>query len=137
VAETDLRRTVVTALRPLDAIAVENLVYKGTPDVNYVEGWIELKWLRAWPKRPTTKVRLDHPLTQEQRVWLTKRWRAGGNCYVLLQVGREYLLFTGQDAACSLGDSTREELETYAIMVWHNGLNRAEFLEWIRSGRML
>ena len=50
-------------LRPLDPQRVENSCGKGTPDVNYVGGWLELKQQDNWPKRPTTKVRLDHDLT--------------------------------------------------------------------------
>lgn len=134
-AETDLRRAVCKALRSLDAISVENRVYPGTPDVNYAEGWIELKWLRDWPKRPETPVRLEHPLTQEQKIWLTKRWRAGGNAFVLLQVKRDYLLFTAPIACGFLGLEPRAKLCTLALKTWQGGMDWVVFKDIVASRR--
>ena len=70
-SESNMRGQVCDVLRSLDAISVENPAYPGTPDVNFVEGWVELKWIRAWPAREKTVVKIDH-YTQQQRVWLFK-----------------------------------------------------------------
>ncbi len=128
-AEKDMRKALVKALKPLDAIAVENSVGPGTPDVECIEGWIECKWLRAWPKRPTTPVRLDHELLQDQKVWLRRRIRRGGDAWVMLQCRREWLLFRGNVAADYLGNSTREELYDHAEHIWTTGLDATEIVE--------
>jgi hypothetical protein len=78
----------------------EDALNSGIPDLSYsggVNGWIELKWLEAWPKREATIVKIDH-YTKEQRYFLLSRGRAGGRCWLLLRVGREHLLFDHEGA---------------------------------------
>lgn len=113
-----MRQRVIKALKPLDAISVENPCRPGTPDVNYTEGWIELKHKYEWPKRSDSVVRLDH-FTPQQRVFLMRRWHVGGNAYLLLQVDHDWLLFTGEDAADHVGKVDRATLEELAIAVWN------------------
>lgn len=120
-SEADMRGKVVRALRPLDAMAVENPALPGTPDVNYIEGWIELKWLRAWPKRPDTVVRIEH-FTKQQRVWHFRRRRAGGQSWFLLQVRREWLLLDGAIAAVIVNRATKLELIQNTELYWNQGL---------------
>ena len=112
-----MRQRVVKALKGLDAWSVENPCRPGTPDVNYIEGWIELKWKASWPKRETSKLTLPH-FTQQQRLTLLKRWHKGGNAYLLLQVDQDWLLFDGQEAARIVGRAPRAELESAALAVW-------------------
>jgi hypothetical protein len=113
-----MRQRVVKALKPLDAWSVENPCRPGTPDVNYIEGWIELKWLDNWPKRSSTVVRLDH-FTPQQRLHLARRWNLGGNAYLLLQVGQDWLLFNGEEAAKIVGKVPKSELEEACQARWH------------------
>lgn len=115
-SEKSLRRAVLTALRDLDAVAVENSAYPGTPDVNCIGGWIELKQLSAWPRRGGI-VAIEH-FTPQQRVWLARRWRRGGAVYLLLQVGREHLLFDGDVAARYVGRVDEAHLRRAARHVW-------------------
>lgn len=112
-SEKDMRQRVIKALKPLDAFSVENPCRPGTPDVNYVEGWIELKWLEKWPVREATIVRIEH-FTPQQRVFLMRRWRKGGNVYLLLQVKDEWLLFDGDVAAEWVGTVDRSTLQSKA-----------------------
>lgn len=85
----------------------------GIPDVSYglkgVNGWIELKAYKKWPKR-VVKFSNFKPW---QRRWLKRRGKAGGNCFVMLIVGSgrqsEYLLFSWRSIR-KLGELTREEL---------------------------
>lgn len=121
-----MRQKVVKALKSLDAVSVETKLEDGIPDINYINGWIECKWLRRWPKRSTTVVRLDHPLMPHQQAWLRRRRNRGGRAWVLLQVGREWLLFDGATAGDVIGKSTRQELTQKAMAYWGNGLNPLE-----------
>jgi len=133
-SESDMRGKVIEVLRPLDAISVENrYVGPGTPDVNYIEGWIELKWLRAWPKRPGTPVKLDHDLEPQQRAWLRRRRRRGGAAWVMLQCRKEWLLWHGEVAAEIIGTATREELIARCHRYWPNGLNGDELIGVLRG----
>lgn len=116
-SEVSMRQRVVNALRPLDAVAVENPAHPGTPDVNYVEGWIELKAAASWPAQAETPLRIDH-FTNVQRIWLNRRARRGGRAHVLLRVGHEWLLFSALDAAARLGLSSRAELLSLAERSW-------------------
>lgn len=118
-----MRPAVIKALRRLDAMSVENGAHPGTPDVNHLYGWMELKYLKAWPVRPTTPVRVDH-FVPGQRGWIGRRVRAtrkagGSECvHVLLKVGREWLLFDGEWAALFLGEKTKGELIEAALGHW-------------------
>jgi len=135
-AESDMRQRLVKDLKVLDAISVENRVGPGTPDINYIHGWIECKWLRSWPKQAGTVVRLDHPLEQEQKVWACKRIRRGGNSWVMLQANRsEWFLWAGDVAAEVLGVSTRAQLVSSALLYWSNGLRTEELISFLRTHR--
>lgn len=102
----------------LDAVAVENPACPGTPDVNYVEGWIELKQLTHWPKT-TGPVQIRH-FRQGQRIWLRRRWAAGGAAWFLLRVRTDWLLFDGEYAGRMVGLVSREELYRNARATWSN-----------------
>lgn len=73
-----------------DMKRVENMCDLGTPDVSVclwgMEGWVELKFLRNPPIRPTTPVRLAH-WTEHQIKWVSDRYAAGGRVMILLQIG--------------------------------------------------
>lgn len=110
-----MRQKVVKALKTLDAVSIENPVHPGTPDVNYTEGWLELKWARRWPKNASTPLRMDH-FTPQQKIWLQRRARKGGTAFLLLNVEQDWLLLTPNDASELLGSATRREL--YEVAVW-------------------
>lgn len=122
------------ALRPLlhgmDPVRVENPAVPGTPDVNYKEGWIELKYADRWPPQGGP-LRVDH-FTKQQRVWLTRRRRAGGLAFLLLKVGEgEWLLFDGAVAAIALGATPREKLYELATVRWTRKPKREEICAWL------
>ena len=116
--ESRMRARVVRALRLLHAVSVENPACPGTPDVNYVEGWLELKQLHRWPAAEDTVVQVPH-FTQQQRTWLLQRIERGGNAHVLLQIGNEWLLLPGLEAATILGRVPKQRLRQSALQQWH------------------
>lgn len=118
-SEKQLRGNVVKLLRgaKLDAQPIENPIVPGFPDVEYIGGLIELKEVDDWPAREDTPLRIEH-YTQEQRIWHERRAHFGGRIHVLLQVGREYLLFKGAVAAQHLGRVPRATLYDLACARW-------------------
>lgn len=116
-SEKLLSKKVVKSLKGLHPVPVDNPRKAGTPDVNYIEGWLELKYLKTWPKRVATKVKVRH-WTKQQKIWHYLRSSAGGKCFVLLQVGGEYLLFEGGTASLFLNEACQETMKQLAIKVW-------------------
>lgn len=121
-----MRSRVVKALRPLHGVAVENPAYPGTPDVNFIEGWLELKWLRSWPKGATTIVRLEH-YTAQQRLWIRKRAINGGNVGLLLQCKKEWMLFRYPNTD-HIGKANYIELRGLCSKYWGGGLKDQELI---------
>ena len=107
----------------LDPVRVENPIHPGTPDVNLVGRWIELKCIPGWPVRDTTVVRIPH-YTPQQRVWLYRRWRyAPGSTLLLLEVRseRQWLVFDGDVAAKVVGrvPAVRHRTSARAVLAEH------------------
>lgn len=129
-SEKSQRQAVLKRLKDFHAIPVENPVHAGTPDINCSLGWIELKWLRRWPKSPDDIVRIPH-FTPRQRRWLRKRWNTDQRAWLLLQCGREWLLFDGAYAAQYVGCMTRRELINVCLKHWTGGLDKRELICWL------
>lgn len=114
-----MRKKVVQLLRPLHAISVENgMCHPGTPDIECTIGWIECKATNHWPVNPGTTVRLDHDFTPQQRIFARKRAAAGGGCWLLLTIERDWLLFLGDVAAELIGSATKSQLIEGAVAHW-------------------
>ncbi len=95
-SERALWGTMRRALSPFGRLVrIESPIAPGIPDVYYrlrgVGGWVELKEHDGWPVRPTTALRLPH-LRLEQVAWLEAERAAGGLAFLLLQIGRDYVL---------------------------------------------
>ena len=129
-SEQHMRGRVVRALMPKHAIAVENPALPGTPDVNYLGGWIELKCLRSWPARAETLVAID-TFTPQQRIWHIRRRMAGGTSWMLIQCGRDWLLLDGADAALNIGLCTKQQLIDLSAGYSDHGLDQEELISWI------
>lgn len=117
---------------------IENKIAAGTPDVFFStegrHGWIELKVLDAWPKRPIP-VRITH-FTKEQKRFLSLHHRiGGGGCFFFLFVQQtdEYLLFTGTYVN-AIGFLSREELYANALHVSRGMPSGAEFKHYLLGG---
>jgi hypothetical protein len=114
VSEADLQGKVLRVLWFHHAIPVENVKKSGTPDVAFIHGWIECKWLDQLPVRKGTIVRIEH-FTGKQRLWLMQHSAFGGNCFLWLQIGREHFIFKGWYAAKHVGRVTVSELRKNAL----------------------
>ncbi len=111
----------MAALYGLDPVRVENHeAGPGTPDINFIEGWIESKVIPAWPKRINTPVRVPH-FRREQRSWLAKRGTFGGNAYVVLEITEDgtVLVFPALFAAEHVGNLDTRTLCARASLVMH------------------
>lgn len=131
-SESGMRQRVVKELKSLNAVPIENPIRSGTPDVNYVEGWLELKWARAWPKREESLVTCKH-FTPQQRNWLWRRWDAGGNVFLLYQCKREWFLFEGDLASKRFGKMTKAQMQMMAYHYWPKGLGKRELANVLRE----
>lgn len=129
-----MRARVTHALRTLHAMAVENSVQPGTPDVEYIGGWIELKSLDAWPKRADTAVAVSH-FNQFQRLWLRRRSKMGGRAHLVLRVGTEWLVLEGGVAADIVGVATKGELLASAVFHWEKTPSEEQLLAAFRDGK--
>lgn len=133
--EGDFNDDLRVALAGLDPCRVENAVGPGTPDINFLGGWIESKSIPAFPKRDTTVVALDH-YTNTQRGWHVRRRMAGGVVLVALRVQqtRETFAFDALEAAQHLGVHwTANDLRINAAL-WLKCWNVDEFRTWLAKG---
>jgi len=114
-----------------EATRHEDAYQRGIADVSFVlrrdidnefgvHGWMELKYRGMAPIRTSTICKIPH-YSDDQRVWLKQKGEAGGMTFLLLQLGRSFLLFdhvTCQD----VGRITSLELYETANWVSHDGL---------------
>lgn len=133
-AESDLNKRLRDALNPkFDLRRCENAVDPGTPDINYLFGWIESKLLPAWPKRANTVVRIEH-YVPAQRGWHLRRCSVGGRVWVALDVAGEFMLFHADHAAQHLGITwTRADCKEQAMLwtpSWSSAAVRKFFLDY-------
>ena len=100
----------------------EDLCSSGIPDLSYAisgtDGWIELKSLDL----PRDFVKPG--LSKGQMIWLTQRGRTGnGNCFILLRVGKEHLLFSWRNAEILTERQSIVKLRDKAIRRWASGVD--------------
>lgn len=112
-----------------EATRHEEKLAKGIADVSFVgndyrHGWMELKQLDAWPKRESTIVRVEH-FTKEQKFWLQRKGKAGGNTWLFMKVERDYLLFYWTRLE-RIGQVNKDELLRDASVVWSKRMNWEE-----------
>lgn len=125
-----MRTTVLKALKRLDAFAVENLLDRGTPDICYADGLIELK-VAVRPKRDgPVRVR---KFTREQRCVILRRSRVSSNVRVLLLLEKDWFLLPGGWAAEQLGNVREEELWRNAERAWRGKLGDLELLQFLQA----
>lgn len=110
------------------ATRIESSSGNGVPDVvAAINGgfvFIELKYIKYWPKRTSTKVKL--PLKPEQKLWISTRAKlSGGNIWVLCRIENYFFFLDYIEAinACE-GHTKQEWIDKYAH--WENKINFKE-----------
>lgn len=136
-SEATMRSNLVKKLKPLDAVAIESpSTGLGIPDVNYIGGWIECKWMRAWPKEADTNpVRFPHPLSKEQQVWLWRREIRGGTALVAAQVQKSWFFWSGARIKENnlWNNMTRPDMIEQAELYFPNGLEVERLLSFLTA----
>lgn len=113
----------------------------GVPDLSYgaegVNGWIELKQLKDWPKREATKVPLKSAahFSVEQVNWLLKRGKKGGNCYLLVKVGQEYFLFDYTKVQPLWKGLTQDTFREQCLGYWKSQIDPVELIRLLSLGK--
>lgn len=102
---------------------IENQIVDGMADTigtnrNKVPFWMETKALHAWPKRASTLPLLS--AFEKGQLPFLRGWAFWGfRTFVLLRVGKEYLLLNPKDAIDAM---TREQLELHAYAIGHHAI---------------
>lgn len=108
----------------------------GIPDLSYgargINGWIELKRILSWPKRPETPVKIEH-FTANQVSWLRRRGKKAGHCYILIQVAAEYFVFSFHSARLIRAGITKKEFSEMCILHMSGTLDPDRLLDCITS----
>lgn len=126
----------------LEATRHEDAYQRGIADVSFVQerrrhgrtetqhGWMELKYRGMAPIRAGTICKIDH-YTDDQRIWLRDKGNAGGMTFLMLQLGRCFLLF--DHVQCQdVGRVTSREL--FDLACWnHDGLDARGLWEAINE----
>lgn len=123
--EQQQRQNLVKALNKAgqDATSVENPACPGTPDIQFIDGWIECKFIEDWPARPETTVRIEH-FSPQQRCWLLRRHVScskrnvyRGYAYLILYVAKtkEHLLFNGETACYHVAKDGVDRAKLYEL----------------------
>jgi hypothetical protein len=118
-----------------EATRHEDKLNPGIADVSFVcygqHGWLEIKKLKAWPKRKSTIVRCKH-FTPEQRNFLRRKGRHGGKAWLFAQIERDYLLFSWRNAG-ALGTTNASDLVANAAAIWRSKMDWADLSRHLRD----
>lgn len=112
---------------------VENRVKPGTPDLYIscpaLRGWIEFKYLPAFPVRATTSVRLSE-WTSEQRAFAKKASRFGTRVWLIVGINQEVFVF---DGATFEDEFNAEEFRARARVLPRRGCEFEQVLDALRA----
>jgi penicillin-binding protein-related factor A (putative recombinase) len=110
----------------------------GISDVLYSlegsRGLIELKYIKEWPKRKTTTVKIKH-FTKEQKLFLYKHGRESGLCFLFLRVGKKDFLLFDHLQAQNLGKLTKDQMIKKSLAYWKKSIDFTELRFLLRGNR--
>lgn len=112
-----------------EAERIECVSGLGIPDVYYslkvgeshtASGWIELKYLKEWPKNDETKIRIGH-FTEPQKNFMRRHGKNGAKVFLLIQIDRDYMLMEWQHAI-DIENMVKDEVFLWAEKHWHGSI---------------
>jgi hypothetical protein len=140
-SEASFRRGLISGIKKIrgDASAHEDAYTAGIPDMSFclqaISGWIECK-TADWPKRETTKVKLKHPISYQQRNWIVRRQKAGCPCFVFVKAGRDVFVLAAWQLDSFMEDGwTQSECEERSLLFWHNRLDWITFIDYLKLNK--
>lgn len=92
-SESGMRASLVKKLISLDAQSIECPIKSGVPDINFKGGWIECKSEDSWPKNLELPKIFKHHLLPGQKVWMRRRIRKGGQCFLAAKVASDWFFW--------------------------------------------
>lgn len=119
------------------ATRIESSSGNGVPDISYgmpyINGWIELKYVKEWPKRATTRVKL--PLRPEQKHWIATRGGLSGHVWVICRVQDTFFLISYHSAIhlTEIG-ATRSDWPMWATLTWDDKIDFNELYNELTGG---
>lgn len=117
---------------------IENTTKSGVADIIYScmgkRGFIELKYLKEWPKRPDTPVKIPH-LTEIQRAWLSLHEQEANLCFILLQIEKDYLLYSAKRID-DLGIFNKKTLFYFCVASWHKQIDFKELANCLQKRKI-
>ena len=118
------------------ATRLESSSGNGVPDVTFsmpnINGFLELKYIPEWPKKPETKVKL--PLRPEQKFWIGTRGKMGGNVWVLCRIGNDFFLLDRDRAVAACDGLTCFEWNFSSNMSCRGRLNFDALALYLKEG---
>jgi len=115
---------------------IESCTGNGVPDVacaiKSAHHWIEVKYLKEWPKRETTLVKL--PLRPEQKLWIATRGELSGNVWVFIRIEDDFFLLTWKEAIQACNGWTRDEWKVMAYGSWYFKVDKYTLYSLIAGG---
>jgi hypothetical protein len=114
-----------------DASRIESSSGNGVPDVTFglkdINGWIELKHDKEWPKREATLVKL--PLRPEQKLWINRRGKLAGNVWVIYRVSNDFFILWWNQIDLACEGWTRAQWPAFSYFHWER---RVDFTQLYR-----
>ena len=118
------------------ATRIESSAGNGVPDVTFTvpgkHGWMELKYIKEWPKRITTKVKL--PLRPEQRLWINTRGQVANNIWVLCRIENSFYLLNHRTADEACEGYNRVEWDKLCDMYWGDRIDFKQLYRILLNG---
>lgn len=118
------------------AFRIESCAGNGVPDVCFAMpgffGFIELKYIKEWPVRPSTLVKL--PLRPEQVLWIKRYGSCVGKVWAFIRIEDDFFLLTWEQALEACQGWAKEYWLRYSLRRWHGRVDFTEISQDLNKG---